>query len=364
MHPRFSTRPGPPAPNTACTAAGTAMAAAAAWSPLRHALTNVPGRVRRRSRPGRSDLWWRSVGSRRGRRRGRRGWRLAGRGRRRGRGRVARARDECGHRHQGRDEGQNAARHQSNIGSPRAPSRPRPHGSGPEQSLSRGRRSVRDAVARPPRSRVPQHPRRDVRTSAPGLPDRERVDLADQRHRVGRHGGRFRQRRRARRRRGRSASTASSASACATSPSRCGAEVVVVREEWGRADRSRSGCSTAHPSPKVIALVHAETSTGVRNDVEPLGQRQGRRAPVGRLRHVARRHPRRHRRMGCRHRVQRHAEVPRRSARAGSAHGESAGHRPVRRAQPELVPRPAHDRQVRVGQRIGSHLPPHRADWR
>src|SRR6476619_1496800 len=56
--------------------------------------------------------------------------------------------------------------------------------------------------------------------------------------------------------------------------SRCGADVVAVREEWGRAiDPER--LLTAHASPKVIALVHAETSTGVRNDVEPLGERKG-----------------------------------------------------------------------------------------
>src|SRR5437588_11797652 len=53
--------------------------------------------------------------------------------------------------------------------------------------------------------------------------------------------------------------------------SRCGAEVVAVEEQWGRAiDPQR--LLDAHPSPKVIAVVHAETSTGVRNDVEALGQ--------------------------------------------------------------------------------------------
>ena len=31
----------------------------------------------------------------------------------------------------------------------------------------------------------------------------------------------------------------------------------------------------AHPSPAVIALVHAETSTGVRNDVAPIGAGKG-----------------------------------------------------------------------------------------
>ncbi|HET6793160.1 MAG TPA: alanine--glyoxylate aminotransferase family protein [Acidimicrobiales bacterium] len=55
---------------------------------------------------------------------------------------------------------------------------------------------------------------------------------------------------------------------------RCGAEVVRVDEEWGRPiDPER--LLRAHPSPKVIAVVHAETSTGVRNDVAPLGAAKG-----------------------------------------------------------------------------------------
>jgi len=55
---------------------------------------------------------------------------------------------------------------------------------------------------------------------------------------------------------------------------RCGAEVVRVETEWGRAiDPDR--LLAAHPSPAVIAAVHAETSTGVRNDIEPLGAGKG-----------------------------------------------------------------------------------------
>jgi alanine-glyoxylate transaminase / serine-glyoxylate transaminase / serine-pyruvate transaminase len=55
---------------------------------------------------------------------------------------------------------------------------------------------------------------------------------------------------------------------------RCGAEVVRVDEEWGRPlDPQR--LLAAHPSPKVIAVVHAETSTGVRNDIAPLGEGKG-----------------------------------------------------------------------------------------
>src|SRR4029079_8232479 len=51
---------------------------------------------------------------------------------------------------------------------------------------------------------------------------------------------------------------------------RTGAEGVRVDAEWGAAiDPQR--LLDAHPSPSIIAVVHAETSTGVRNDIEPLG---------------------------------------------------------------------------------------------
>jgi alanine-glyoxylate transaminase/serine-glyoxylate transaminase/serine-pyruvate transaminase len=55
---------------------------------------------------------------------------------------------------------------------------------------------------------------------------------------------------------------------------RCGAEVVAVDHEWGQpvdVDRVLS----AHPSPAIIAAVHAETSTGVRSDIEALGAGKG-----------------------------------------------------------------------------------------
>jgi alanine-glyoxylate transaminase/serine-glyoxylate transaminase/serine-pyruvate transaminase len=55
---------------------------------------------------------------------------------------------------------------------------------------------------------------------------------------------------------------------------RCGAEVVRVDVEWGRAIDPQL-LLDAHPSPAVIAVVHAETSTGVRNDVDALGASKG-----------------------------------------------------------------------------------------
>lgn len=56
--------------------------------------------------------------------------------------------------------------------------------------------------------------------------------------------------------------------------SRYGAEVVRVDHEWGQpltAERILS----AHPSPSLIAAVHAETSTGVRSDIETIGANKG-----------------------------------------------------------------------------------------
>jgi aspartate aminotransferase-like enzyme len=55
---------------------------------------------------------------------------------------------------------------------------------------------------------------------------------------------------------------------------RCGAEVVRVDAPWGQPLDSDAVLG-AHPGPKVIAVVHAETSTGVRNDIEPLGGGKG-----------------------------------------------------------------------------------------
>ncbi|QGN33388.1 alanine--glyoxylate aminotransferase family protein [Microlunatus sp. Gsoil 973] len=55
---------------------------------------------------------------------------------------------------------------------------------------------------------------------------------------------------------------------------RCGAEVIRVDHEWGQPiDPQR--VVDAHPDPKVIAAVHAETSTGVRSDIAALGRLKG-----------------------------------------------------------------------------------------
>jgi alanine-glyoxylate transaminase/serine-glyoxylate transaminase/serine-pyruvate transaminase len=56
--------------------------------------------------------------------------------------------------------------------------------------------------------------------------------------------------------------------------SRLGAEVVRVDTTWGEPLDPES-LLAAHPSPSIIAVVHAETSTGVRNDVARLGAGKG-----------------------------------------------------------------------------------------
>ena len=78
---------------------------------------------------------------------------------------------------------------------------------------------------------------------------------------------------------------------------RLGAEVVAVEAPWGE-PLDPDAVLAAHPSPAMIAVVHAETSTGVRNDVGADGAGQGRRPSPGRHGHVARGHRRRGGRAG------------------------------------------------------------------
>jgi len=55
---------------------------------------------------------------------------------------------------------------------------------------------------------------------------------------------------------------------------RCGAEVVRADFPWGQ-PVDPEALLGAHPSPKLIAVVHAETSTGVRNDVAAVAEGKG-----------------------------------------------------------------------------------------
>jgi alanine-glyoxylate transaminase / serine-glyoxylate transaminase / serine-pyruvate transaminase len=56
--------------------------------------------------------------------------------------------------------------------------------------------------------------------------------------------------------------------------SRTGADVVRVEFPWG-APVTADRLLHAHPDPALIGMVHAETSTGARSDVEPVGQGKG-----------------------------------------------------------------------------------------
>ncbi len=56
--------------------------------------------------------------------------------------------------------------------------------------------------------------------------------------------------------------------------SRLGAEVVRVEAPWGE-PLDPAEVLSAHPNPRLIALVHAETSTGVRNDILEIGAAKG-----------------------------------------------------------------------------------------
>ncbi|MFV1991059.1 MAG: alanine--glyoxylate aminotransferase family protein, partial [Acidimicrobiales bacterium] len=53
---------------------------------------------------------------------------------------------------------------------------------------------------------------------------------------------------------------------------RCGANVIAVETEWGKPVDAEQLLSV-HPSPAVIGIVHAETSTGVRSDIAALADR-------------------------------------------------------------------------------------------
>jgi aspartate aminotransferase-like enzyme len=55
---------------------------------------------------------------------------------------------------------------------------------------------------------------------------------------------------------------------------RCGAEVVRVEAPWGQ-PVDPDALLAAHPGPRIIAVVHAETSTGARSDIAPLGAGKG-----------------------------------------------------------------------------------------
>ena len=141
---------------------------------------------------------------------------------------------------------------------------------------------------------------------------------------------------------------------------RCGAEVVPVEHEWGQpVDVER--VLAAHPSPAVIAAVHAETSTGVRSDIAALGAGKGDAllivdavTSIGGIELLADD-------WGDRRRLRRHPEVSRRRARPRPVHHQRPGLRAPGRAAAVVVPRPRPARRLRRrGLRVRwAHLPPH-----
>ena len=144
-----------------------------------------------------------------------------------------------------------------------------------QQPLSRGDRRARAAAARAPRPGLPRGDGRDLRPAPPGLGYHEHPHPAAVGHRLGRHGGVVREHRPPRRRRGGRGQRALRRSACATSPPAAAPRSYAGRARVGHPGRRRTGCSTPTRSPKIIAAVHAETSTGVRSDIAELGAGKG-----------------------------------------------------------------------------------------
>ena len=119
---------------------------------------------------------------------------------------------------------------------------------------------------------------------------------------------------RARRRCDRRRTPGSSARRIVEIARRHGANVVEDRGRAGASTCPTSGCwmhSTSNPNARLLAVVHAETSTGVQHPLRELGAAmRGRDALLhGRLRHLARWRGARLRRLGNRLRLLVHAEV-------------------------------------------------------
>ena len=124
---------------------------------------------------------------------------------------------------------------------------------------------------------------------------------------------------------------------------RYGATVTRVNGEWGRAcDPDALEKSLAATPADVVAMVHAETSTGVLNPVRELAahRARARRADDRRRGHVVRRRAARRRRVGHRRLLQLHAEMPRRAVRAGADRLRAARARAAREV-PQLLLRSA-----------------------
>ena len=196
---------------------------------------------------------------------------------------------------------------------------------------------------------------------AAGLRDDEPAHPPAVGDRIGRHGGVVRQHGRAGRRRRRGGQR----------PVRSadGRGRVAVRGR-GRARGARVGAAGRRRSRARRPSVAQADRRGARRDLDGRAVRpgaargrQGRRAAACRLRHVARRRPGAPRRLGCRPRLLRVAEVPGCRAWPRAVHDQRPGLGAADREAAELVPRPRAARRVRGGGGgLRSDLPPHRAD--
>ena len=146
---------------------------------------------------------------------------------------------------------------------------------------------------------------------------------------------------------------------------RAGARVLRVEAEMGEiVPPERFIAEIEARRPALVALVHAETSTGVEQPIAEIARAARARgcARAGRLRDLARGHRRALRRVAARRRLLGYTEMSRLPARAlagGARRARARAARPARAAGAELVPRLLADRPVPGRE---PRLPPHRAD--
>jgi hypothetical protein len=148
---------------------------------------------------------------------------------------------------------------------------------------------------------------------------------------------------------------------------RCGGTAVVVDDRWGTPvdPQKVADALKANPDAKIVAFVHAETSTGVQSDAKTLAELARKHGCVhdrGRG-HFPRRHSGIDRRVGNRRGVLGQPEVPVVHARAVSGELQRPRGRDGEEAQrksAQLVH--GHELAARILGRRQSHLPPHGAD--
>ena len=137
---------------------------------------------------------------------------------------------------------------------------------------------------------------------------------------LGRHGVLLRQHGGAGRQGRSCARTACSAAACSRTSIRCGGTPVLVEDKWGEPvdPQKVEDALKKNTDAKIVAFVHAETSTGAQSDAKALDadRAQARRDGDRRRGHLARRHAGAGRRVGHRRRSTRRARNACRARRA------------------------------------------------